>query len=240
MSAASGPAQRAPADRAIPQRSPPPKPRVSGASETVNSTTPPPRRKPCLSRAHARRPIPGRARLRGGGLEESIHLRGGPGRDNPAKLSFRRKSSASSALSGNTIPRKIICARFEGVNLTGTGRRRILRPERCISALVAWPAGAKPLLAAAGTTRHNAPAAREQTMERTTRSPLTVYQEHLEQGRARLPVQPGGREGGVLSARDLPVHRQRPARMAGQQRARHRLCHDGGASAPRARPTTWR
>src|SRR5580704_347426 len=49
--------------------------------------------------------------------------------------------------------------------------------------------------------------------------------------RACLPVQPDRQPGGVLSARAVSVHRQRPARMAGERRDRHGLRHYDRASA---------
>ena len=69
------------------------------------------------------------------------------------------------------------------------------------------------------------------TMANALTSPLTTYLEHLERGRARLPVQPRSQRGGVLSARDLPVHRQRSAGVAGQQGDGHGARDHRGSSS---------
>ena len=72
-------------------------------------------------------------------------------------------------------------------------------------------------------------------MERISQSPLAIYQAHLDKGELAYQWSPEASRAVFFPRADLPVHRQRPARMAGQRRARHGLCDDGHPSA-RGRP----
>ena len=58
------------------------------------------------------------------------------------------------------------------------------------------------------------------------KSPNTIYVEHLKKGELAYQFSPGAGKAGVLSAPGVSLHRQRQARVAGEQGPRHRLRDD--------------